>query len=97
MWLVNNEQVVQGVNSARLLLSDSGLSPIKKMVLLKNLTTKLIPKSSLEERSLILEKVSKLCDTDIMDITQLEIDDLIAWMQENEELDESFELATRMR
>lgn len=95
MWQVNQDLVLQGLSSARYLLSDNGMLPIKQLILLKNLASKLIPKSNSEERKLMQDKIVKLCDTDIMEITELEIEDFTAWVTENEEMDEHFSSSTR--
>jgi len=52
LWLLNDEMVANGLKSAQTLLNDKGILPIKKLILLKNLSTKLIPQRSLESRPL---------------------------------------------
>jgi len=90
MWQYNKEIIENDLKSVHLLLEDKGITPIKKMILLKNLAAKHIPKRNIEEKSFLVEKLAKLCDTTIMLISQDEIDDILNWVSENEEIDENF-------
>ena len=82
--------VSTGLKSAQTLLNDKGIAPIKKLILLKNLCTKLIPQRSLEARRALIDKLTKLCDTSVIELTEEEELDLIAWVDENDEMNQHF-------
>jgi hypothetical protein len=90
MRQLNEELVANGLKSAQVLLQDKGISPIKKLILVKNLATKLIPQRSLEHRHSLKEKLALLCDTNLVAVTEEEEIDLMAWVDENAEMNLHF-------
>ena len=93
MWQHNQEIIENDLKSIQVLLTDKGISPIKKMILIKNLAAKHITNRNRQQKETLLEKIGRMCDTSVMSISKDEVNDLSEWIEENEGIDIDFTLS----
>ena len=90
MWQHNQDIIENDLKSIQVLLTDKGISPIKKLILIKNLAAKHIANRNRQQKEMLLEKIGLLCDTSVMSISKDEVNDLREWIEENEVIDIDF-------